>query len=346
MCPALLQNATCLSEGCLCRDRSRSYPSDLSDEEWAVLEPQAREVMRELVRAEGRPMVHDLRAMCDAVAYVVRNGIEWRAMPVDLPPWDSVYAFYQRWSSRGLPQALVTRLRERLREIRGRNREPSACIIDSQMVKCADTVPKSTTGYHGGKKISGRGRHVVVDTEGWLLALVVTAASVSDKAGAKLLAASLAATFATLKLMWADACYGGNPLREFMSKTAGITIEVVKRTSPHSFQVIRRRWVVERTFGWLMRYRRLCRDYEKLPENHEAMIYWATVLIMTKRLARYENGHPGPPRWSGPRLNAESQAALSTGSQTTRGHAPRTPQLDQRVRRHADERCASEAHLA
>lgn len=314
MCPALLQNATCSSEGCLCRDRSRSYPSDLSDEEWAVLEPQAREVMRELVRAEGRPMVHDLRAMCDAVAYVVRNGIEWRAMPVDLPPWDSVYAFYQRWSSRGLPQALVTRLRERLREIRGRNREPSACIIDSQMVKCADTVPKSAAGYHGGKKISGRGRHVVVDTEGWLLALVVTAASVSDKAGAKLLAASLAATFATLKLMWADACYGGSPLRELMSKTAGITIEVVKRTSPHSFQVIRRRWVVERTFGWLMRYRRLCRDYEKLPENHEAMIYRATVLIMTKRLARYENGHPDPPRWSGPRLSAESQAALSTGS--------------------------------
>ena len=101
LCPSLLQNATCSSEGCLCRDRRRSYPSDLSDAEWAVLEPQAREVMRELVRAEGRPMVHDLRAMCDAVAYVVRNGIEWRAVPVDFPNWDSVYAFYERWSSGG-----------------------------------------------------------------------------------------------------------------------------------------------------------------------------------------------------------------------------------------------------
>jgi transposase len=310
VCLALLWNAACSSEGCLCRDRQRSYPSDLSDEEWAVLQPEAREVMRDLVRAEGRPMVHDLRAMCDAVAYVVRNGIEWRAMPVDFPPWGSVYEFYLRWSRRGLPQALVKRLRERLREIRGRNREPSACIIDSQIVKCADTVPKSTSGYHGGKKITGRGRHIVVDTEGWLLALIVVAASASDKAGARLLAARLAAMFTTLRLMWADACYGGAPLSEFTKKTAGITIEVVKRTSPHSFQVIRRRWVVERTFGWLMRYRRLCRDYEKLPEHHEAMIYWATVLIMTRRLARYENGHPGRRRWGGERLRPEPQPAL------------------------------------
>jgi transposase len=314
LCLALLQNATCPSEGCLCRDRQRSYPSDLTDEEWAVLEPQAREVMRELVRAEGRPMVHDLRAMCDGVAYIVRNGIEWRAVPVDFPNWDSVYAFYERWSARGLPQSLVTRLRARLREARGRNREPSACIIDSQIVKCADTVPKKTSGYHGGKKITGRGRHLVVDTEGWLLALIVTAASASDKAGAKLLAARLAAAFTTLKLMWADACYNGRPLSEFMSKTAGITIEVVQRASPHSFQVIRRRWVVERTFGWLMRYRRLCRDYETLPGHHEAMVYWATVFIMTKRLARYENGHPDPRRWGGQRGALDPKAALSTGS--------------------------------
>jgi transposase len=314
LCPALLQNATCSSEGCLCRDRRRSYPSDLTDEEWAVLEPQAREVMRELVRAEGRPMVHDLRAMCDGIAYVARNGIEWRAVPVDFPNWDSVYAFYERWNVRGLPQALVTRLRDRLREARGRNREPSACVIDSQIVKCADTVGKSTSGYHGGKKVTGRGRHIVVDTEGWLLALVVTAASASDKAGAKLLASRLAVMFSALRLMWADACYDGKPLREFMSKTAGITLEIVKRTSPHTFQVIRRRWVVERTFGWLMRYRRLCRDYERRTEHHEAMVYWATVFIMTKRLARYENGQPCPPRWGGERTRPAQQAALSTGS--------------------------------
>ncbi len=293
---ALLRDATCRSEGCLCHDRGRSYPSDLADDEWAVLEPQAREVMRELARAQGRPMDHDLRAMCDAVACVVRNGIEWRAVPVDFPPWDPVYAFYERWNRRGLPQALVTRLRERLREIRGRSRQPSACIIDSQMVKCADAVPKATSGYHGGKRITGRGRHIIVDTGGWLLALAVVAASASGKAGAKLLAVRLAAMFTTLQLMWADACYDGKPLRDFMSKTAGITLEIVKRTSPHTFQVIRRRWVVERTFGWLMRYRRLARDYERRTEHHEAMVYWATVFIMTRRLTRYETGQAQPPR--------------------------------------------------
>jgi transposase len=312
--PAAVLAATCLHEGCLCRDRLSCYPSDLSDDEWSVLEPQARAVMGELVKAQGRPMVHDLRAMCDAVAYVVRNGIEWRAVPVDFPPWDSVYAFYERWSRRGLPAALAARLRERLREIRGRNREPSACVIDSQIVKCADTVGKATSGYHGGKKITGRGRHAVVDTEGWLLAIVVTAASVSDKAGAKLLASRLAMLFTGLRLMWADACYDGKPLREFMLATAGITIEIVKRTSPHSFQVIRRRWVVERTFGWLMRYRRLARDYERRTEHHEAMVWWATVFIMTKRLARYETGQVPPPRWGGERTRPAQQAALSTGS--------------------------------
>jgi transposase len=309
----LLRDATCRSDGCLCRDRASSYPSDLSDDEWRVLEPQAREVMRDLVRAQGRPMDHGLRAMCDAISYVVRNGIEWRAVPVDFPPWGSVYKFYERWSERGLPQSLVTRLRERLREIQGRNREPSACIIDSQMVKCADTVPKATSGYHGGKKITGRGRHVAVDTEGWLLALAVTAASVSDKAGAKVLLIKLFDAFTTLKIMWADTGYNGKPLARYAQLVA-ITVEVVARTSPHSFQVLRRRWVVERTFGWLMRYRRLCRDYERRPEHHEAMVYWATVFIMTKRLARHENGQPGRPRWGGERPLPAQQAPLSTGS--------------------------------
>jgi transposase len=256
-------------------------------------------------------MVHDLRAVVDAVGYVARNGIEWRAVPVDFPPWDSVYAFYQRWNERGLPQRLASRLRDRLREYQGRKPEPTACIIDSQMVKCADTVGAATSGYHGGKKVNGRGRHLVVDCEGWPLALAVTAASVSDKAGAKLVTARLILLFATLKIMWADSGYNGKPLAGWMKKTAGITLEVVLRTSPHSFQVVRRRWVVERTFGWLMRYRRLARDYERNIPHHEAMAWWATVFIMTKRLTRYENGYPNPERWGGhrPRPALQPQAA-------------------------------------
>ena len=235
---------SCVSPGCWCHDRVPRYPSDLTDEQWVVLEPRARQVMRELTVAVGRPMVHDLRAMCDAVGYVVKNGVEWRALPVDFPPWEAVYAFWERWNGRGLPQELIRRLRELLRQHQGRAAEPSACIADSQIVKAHDTVRKATRGYHGGKKITGRGRHLAVDAEGWLLALVVTAASVSDKAGAKLLLIKLFNAFSTLKIMWADSGYDGAPLARYARAVAGITVEVVQRTAPHSFQVLRRRWAV------------------------------------------------------------------------------------------------------
>ena len=291
----------CASPWCWCRDRCPVYPSDLTDEQWAVLEPRAWEVMRELTAAVGRPMVHDLRAMCDAVSYVVKNGVEWRALPADFPPWEAVYAFWERWNGRGLPLELIRRLRELLRRHQGRAAQPSACIVDSQIVKAHDTVSRKTSGYHGGKKITGRGRHLAVDAEGWLLALVVTAASVSDKAGAKVLLIKLFNLFSTLQIMWADSGYDGAPLARFARAAAAITVEVVKRTAPHSFQVLRRRWVIERTFGWLMRYRRLVRDYERRTDHAEAMIYWATVIIMTRRLARYETGKPAQPRWGGQR---------------------------------------------
>jgi transposase len=134
-----------------------------------------------------------------------------------------------------------------------------------------------------------------------LLALVVTAASVSDKAGAKLLLIKLFSLFSTLKIMWADSGYDGAPLARYAKAVAGIAVEVVKRTAPHSFQVLRRRWVIERTFGWLMRCRRLVRDCERRTANSEAMIYWATIIIMTRRLARYETGTPAEPRWGAER---------------------------------------------
>jgi transposase len=280
-----------------------------------VLEPRAREVMSGLTIAAGRPMVHDLRAMCDAVGYVVKNGVEWRALPVDFPPWEAVYAFFERWNGRGLPLELARRLRELLRQHQGRAAQPTACIIDSQTVKAHDTVSRKTSGYHGGKKITGRGRHLAVDAGGWLPALVVTAASVSDKAGAKIVLIKLFDAFSTLRIMWADSGYDGRPLARYARAAAAITVEVVARTAPHSFRVLRRRWVVERTFGWLMRYRRLARDYERTTANSEAMIYWATVIIMTRRLARYETGQPPIQRWAGERPRPTEQTALSTGSE-------------------------------
>jgi transposase len=276
----------------------------MTDAQWRILQPQARQVMDEIRRATGRPMVHDLRAMLDAVGYVVRNGIEWRALPMDFPPWSAVYAFFQRWSGRGLPQRLVDRLRGRLRTGLGRDVQPTAAIVDSQSVKGAEVVGAATRGFDGGKKINGRKRHIAVDVEGFLLAVVVTAANVGDRMGAKLLVIALLNTCTRLKLIWADSGYDGKPLADWVHAVARITVEVIKRTELHVFRVVPRRWVVERSFGWLLRYRRLVRDYERRPEHHEAMVYWATVMIMTRRLARRSTDPPVKQRWGQPRASA------------------------------------------
>jgi transposase len=276
----------------------------MTDAQWRVLEPHARAVMDQMRRAAGRPMVHDLRAVLDAIGYVVRNGIEWRALPIDFPPWEAVYAFHQRWSQRGLPQTLVDRLRGRLRTGLGRDVQPSAAIVDSESVKAADTVGAATRGFDSGKRINGRKRHIAVDVEGFLLAVVVTAASVGDRMGAKLLVIALLNTCTRLQLIWADSGYDGTPLAGWTQAIARITLQVIKRTELHAFKVVPRRWVVERTFGWLMRYRRLVRDYERRPEHHEAMVYWATIMIMTRRLARRSTDPPVKQRWGQPRSTA------------------------------------------
>src|SRR6266545_547792 len=222
--------------------------------------------------------------------------------PSDLD--DAQWAVLEPQARAVLAELAITAGRPMVHELRvhqGRDAQPTASIVDSQIVKAADTVPKASSGYHGGKKITGRGRHVAVDAEGWLLALVVTAASVSDRAGAKLLVIRLLDAFGTLKIMWADSGYDGAPLAAWIKAVAGITLEVVRRCDPHAFQIVRRRWVVERTFGWLMRYRRLARDYERLTAHHEAMVYWATIMIMTRRLARYQANQPPQQRWGGDR---------------------------------------------
>jgi transposase len=299
--PTEISRASCALSGCLCRDRVARYPSDVTDAQWEVLRPEAEQVMAELRRATGRPMVHALRAVLDAVFYLVRNGIEWRALPVDFPPWDAVYAFFQRWTQRGLPQRLTDRLRTRLRVRAGRDAQPSAAIVDSQSVKAADTVGSGSRGFDSGKKINGRKRHIAVDVEGFLLAVVVTAASIGDRMGAKLLVIALLNTCTRLTLIWADAGYDGKPLTTWIRAVAGITLDIIKRTELHVFKIVPRRWVVERSFGWLLRHRRLVRDYERRPDHHEAMVYWATVMIMTCRLARRPTDPPIKQRWGQPR---------------------------------------------
>lgn len=307
--PTAVPDASCASLGCACRGRAPRYPSDLTDAQWAMLEPEARVAMTGLVRATGRPMVHDLRAMLDAIGYVTRYGIEWRALPADFPPHEAVYAFFARWSGRGLPQRLVDALRARIRLGCGRGALPTAGSIDSQSVKAADTVGAATRGFDGGKKINGRKRHIAVDTLGLLLAVVVTAASVQDRDGAHPLLALLRERFSTIALVWADGGYAGR-LVVWAKSVLHLTVSVVKRSDDTTgFMVLPRRWVVERTFGWLLRHRRLVRDYERRPDHHEAMVLWATVSIMTRQLTRQLAGEPPAARWGQPRIGPPAQAA-------------------------------------
>lgn len=300
--PVVAAKANCCVSGCVCRVRVRRYPSDLSDQQWELLEPEARAVMAELRKSRGgAPMSHDLRAMLDAIGYVTRYGIEWRALPVDFPPWQAVYAFFERWSQRGLPHRLVDRLRGRIRIACGRTELPTAAIIDAQTVRGADTVAAASCGYDAGKKTKGRKRNIATDTLGLLLMVTVTAASVQDRDGAHQLLALIRERFSTITLVWADGGYTGR-LVIWAKTVLRLTMTIVKRTdNTAGFIVLPRRWVVERTFGWLMRHRRLVRDYERKPQHHEAMIWWATITIMTRRLTRELSGQPPPPRWGQPK---------------------------------------------
>lgn len=300
--PAEAGKANCRLSGCACRDRTRPYPSDLIDQQWALLEPEARAVMAELRKGPGgAPMSHDLRAMLDAIGYVTRYGIEWRALPVDFPPWTAVYAFFERWSERELPRRLADRLRGRIRIAAGRAELPTAAVIDAQTVRGADTVAATSAGYDAGKKTKGRKRNIATDCLGLLLMVTVTAASVQDRDGAHRLLALLRERFSTISLVWADGGYAGR-LVVWAHTVLRLAVTIVKRTdNVAGFVVLPRRWVVERTFGWLTRHRRLVRDYERRPEHHEAMVWWATVTIMTRRLARELAGTPPQPRWGQPR---------------------------------------------
>ena len=266
-------------------ERSPRYPSDMTDPEWAVIR-EAMPVPAWLEGRGGQPEGFCHRQMIDAVRYLVDNSIKWRAMPVDFPAWDRVYAFARRWRVQGLLTELHDRLRGEVRKDAGRDPQPSAGIIDSQTVRASAHVPKDTSGYDGGKKTPGRKRHIVVDALGLLLAVMVTAADVQDRAAAQPLLERVRARFHRLVLVWADSGYTGI-LVNWARDTLRLTLQIVKRSDDVSgFVVLPRRWVVERTLSWLMRTRRLVRDFEKLPAVHEQMVLWSMTMLMTRRLAR------------------------------------------------------------
>ncbi|CAM5472493.1 Transposase OS=Streptomyces griseomycini OX=66895 GN=FHS37_007770 PE=4 SV=1 [Streptomyces griseomycini] len=277
-------------------ERRPRYGSDMSDTEWAAVRD-LLPVPGWLAGRGGRPEGYCHRQMIDAIRYLVDNGIKWRAMPSDFPPWPRVYAFFARWRDVGLVAELHDRLREAVREAEDRGAEPSAAVIDSQSVKADATVALTSRGFDAGKKINGRKRHLLTDTLGLLLAVLVTPASTTDRDAARLLLPEARDRFGRLARIWADGGYTGH-LVDWSATQLGVGLDIVRRSDDmHGFQVLPRRWVVERSFAWCLRSRRLVRDYERRTDTSEAVILWSMTMLMSRRLAaRHQRPAPGVAR--------------------------------------------------
>ena len=260
---------------------TKKYPSDLTDGEWQYLK---RCLPKQKQR--GRPPLHQRREILNAIFYLVRTGGAWRYLPHDYPPWKTVYHYFRLWRKNGLWKRVNQRLRRWLRQRAGRQVQASAAILDSQSVKTLDCARESV-GFDAGKMVKGRKRHILVDTLGLLMVVVVHAASVSETAGARQVLAELTKAWWRLRLIWLDGGYKESLFEwvKTIKRWRAVRLEQVRRRDEQKgFAVLPKRWIVERTFGWLVKQRRLSKDYEALCETSEAMIYVAMIRLMLARL--------------------------------------------------------------